>query len=600
MGWIDLTMTEVEGTYLVTTSIQTTQPTFGSIDLLGSWCDDATKVGDNKVESRVVPYHWDDRQRLYRDYLYLQHLHEELLDELRDQLNDCHGVKRSKRYWRIILGPWLNWALPVLLDRWISIDEYRTSKGPLKTIVLTGTTSNKPPNDMAEFMSLVDDPYWNHCLYAELVGRRPEIELLVGPWPDLDPVVPGVTINEVAPTFYQRLWGRLEKMAAQVTSRDKIVLFSTYLSRREEMLLCLRLRQLPITRSTMPVPEVDWQPEVRDWVLAGPSCSPFEEWIRGWIPKHLPRAYLEGYSEVIRCTKMMNWPTSPDLIWTSIAFNSDEVFKMWAAECVEMGTSLVIGQHGGFNGLGKWSSAEDHEISISDRYLSWGWTDGNDERVSPVGVLRPKTWLELDDREPCNALMVLGAGPRQAYRMQAIPVAGQWSDYFDNQCRFIEALPEEVRACLVVRPDRSYLGRNGRDQIIERTPEVIIDDGSENIREQFRKTKLHISTYHGSSILEALVMNIPSVLCLDPSLFEFRDSAITARNQLRDVGIYHDSIESAVDHISNIWRDIEGWWGLNSVQSARNEFLECYARRPTDLLTEIEMVLRDSIVRNTR
>ena len=95
-------------------------------------------------------------------------------------------------------------------------------------------------------------------------------------------------------------------------------------------------------------------------------------------------------------------------------------------------------------------------------------------------------------------------------------------------------------------------------------------------------------------------MNIPSVLCLNSSLFEFRDSAITARNQLRDVGIYHDSIESAVDHISNIWRDIEGWWDLDSVQSARNEFLECYARRPTDLLTEIEVALRDSIVRNTR
>ena len=95
-------------------------------------------------------------------------------------------------------------------------------------------------------------------------------------------------------------------------------------------------------------------------------------------------------------------------------------------------------------------------------------------------------------------------------------------------------------------------------------------------------------------------MNIPTILWLDPSLFEFRDSAITARNQLRDVGIYHDSIESAADHISKIWHDIEGWWDLDSVQSARNEFLECYARRPTDLLTEIEMVLRDSIVRNTR
>jgi len=70
MRRVDLTMTEVEGTCLVTTSIQTTRPAFGSIDLLGSWCDDdAKKTGDTEIESRVVPYHWDDRERLDRDYL---------------------------------------------------------------------------------------------------------------------------------------------------------------------------------------------------------------------------------------------------------------------------------------------------------------------------------------------------------------------------------------------------------------------------------------------------------------------------------------------------------------------------------------------------
>lgn len=594
-------MTDTEGTYLVTTSIKSTWPIAGRVDLLGSWCqDNMENNSDECVVSRVIPYHWDDRERLFHDYLYLKQLHEDLLSELRIQLNKCHGVERSERYWRIVLGPWLNWVLPVLLDRWTSIERYNSLEGPSKTIVLTGTASYSPPNDMAEFMPLVDDPYWNHCLYAELIERRSEIELLVARGPGLGPVERGVTINEVVPTGYQRLWGRLEKMALRATSRDKIVMIATYLSRREEMLLNFKLGQLPMTRRTVSVPEVDWQPKVRDWVLTGPSSSPFEEWIRGWIPRHLPRVYLEGYSELIRCAKTMKWPTNPAVIWTSIAFNSDEVFKVWAAECVEKGTSLVIGQHGGFNGLGKWSSAEDHEIMISDQYFSWGWTDENDERVRPVGVLRPKAWLELDDREPCNVLMVLGAGPRQAYRMQAIPMAGQWNEYFDNQCRFIEALPEEVRNCLVVRPDRSHPRRNGRDQIIERTPDVIIDDGDENIREQFRKTKLHISTYHGTSMLEALVMNIPTIIWLDSSLFEFRDSAIDATNQLRDAGIYHDSLESATDHISKIWNDIEGWWELAPVQTAKDRFLERYARRPTDLLAEIEMVLRDSILRDAR
>ncbi len=74
-------------------------------------------------------------------------------------------------------------------------------------------------------------------------------------------------------------------------------------------------------------------------------------------------------------------------------------------------------------------------------------------------------------------------------------------------------------------------------------------------------------------------------------MFEFRGSVVDAMKILLDVGISHDNLESAAHHISEFWSDVEGWWQLDAVQTARNEFSEHYARRPADLLTEIEMAL---------
>ena len=66
-----------------------------------------------------------------------------------------------------------------------------------------------------------------------------------------------------------------------------------------------------------------------------------------------------------------------------MAFSADDVFKAWAGEKVEQGSPLVIGQHGGHYGVGRCSFPEDHEIAISDCYLTWGWDQKGQPRSNP-------------------------------------------------------------------------------------------------------------------------------------------------------------------------------------------------------------------------
>ena len=38
---------------------------------LGEWCNEYNNKENNSLQN-IIPYHWDDRKKLYKDYNYLQ------------------------------------------------------------------------------------------------------------------------------------------------------------------------------------------------------------------------------------------------------------------------------------------------------------------------------------------------------------------------------------------------------------------------------------------------------------------------------------------------------------------------------------------------
>ena len=107
---------------LITTADERTWELDTPVLFLGEWCRiySRRQIWEN-ISAEVVPYHWDDRDKLKHDFDYIQQLCEELLFELTDQLNSLHGVNYSPRYWHIQLGTWLHVFVSILFDRWSMI-----------------------------------------------------------------------------------------------------------------------------------------------------------------------------------------------------------------------------------------------------------------------------------------------------------------------------------------------------------------------------------------------------------------------------------------------------------------------------------------------
>jgi putative transferase (TIGR04331 family) len=582
---------------LVTTALEETWSDAEPMLFLGEWCRLFERRAHwSTLDAEVLPYHWDDRGKLQADYAYLTVINEELMSELALKLNEIHGVNHSVRYWRILVGPWLGYFTQMFYDRWESIQQANRAHDLSGSIVLTGNEADMVPRDMADFICLFLGDAWNHRIYG-LILRSVGVTLIQKQATESTPrFVRGPSTAGPGAGMKSALKSWLSRAAAVLARDDDVFMINTYLPPGRQAALHRRLRQAPQYWHAAPAQSAGVNWAARTWKLGTEMHRGFEAAVRAAIPQQIPTTYLEGYDTLVQHVNALPWPKTPRLIWTSNAHNSDEVFKAWAAAKVDQGATLVIGQHGGHFGIGRWNFLEDHEMAICDRYFSWGWSAPTETRVVPIGQLKAKRPLEVDHSLQPNALLVTCEVPRYSYWMYSTVVAGQYLGYLEDQYAFLEALPNAVRRQVIVRLYPTtfavpFWSQGARMR--ERLNRTRFDDGRAPIDDLIRKSRLYISTYNATTFLESFSMNVPTVIFWNPEHWELRDSAVPYFDELRQVGIFHDSPASAARHVAAIWDDVGGWWNRPKVQESVQRFMIQYSSLPDDLLDRIERALGD-------
>lgn len=586
--------------FLITTALEETWRDDEPVLFLGEWCRRYSRKDRwSKLDAEVLPYHWDDRAKLHADYQVLQDLHARLLRDLTDQLNTIHGADHGLRYWRILIGLWLGYFIQIAFDRWSSIQQAIAQHELSGTLVLTGREDAMIPNDMGDFTRLFIGDEWNHHLYGAMLRHSAKVPCVWREQTCAD------TAPKAAPTmsWKRRIARSLADwyvQGARVLATDQEAFFlATYLPILDELRMQLRLGQLPRPWHSSPPVQVPADASRREWIVAGENRSEFESWVRAMIPRQIPTAYLEGYAKLVEQAEGLPWPKRPRVIFTSNACFADDVFKAWTAQKAERGSPLVIGQHGGHYGIGRWSFDEDHETAVSDRYLSWGWTDPGQPKIEPVGQLKAKRPLDVRHSQQPGALLVTCALPRQSYVMYSIVVARQWLDYFNDQCAFVESLPASIRDALTVR---LYVHDYGWDQSArwrDRFPDLRLDDGRSDIDDLLRRSRLYIATYNATTFLESFTMDVPTIIYWNKRHWELRDAAIPYFEELKRVGIFHETPESAARHAAAIWDDVDAWWSSPEVREVLMCFKTRYCHLPDDLLGRVENALRETIARSS-
>jgi len=579
---------------LVTSSIESTWPNSGKIIFLGKWCClFGRKDKWSKLDYQISDFHWDDRNKLQSDYVKLETTYEEFLNELHHYLNKLHKKKYSKKFWRILIGPWLYTSINIIYDRWFMLQKVISEEGYLNKISFKDNQSPLISSNMSEFNSKIESDEWNEALYSLIINKFFTSQFNLN-YLDKDIKIPNPK-SEIKDSFYLKIVKKISNKFADIFSKSTdIFIISSHMPIFRQFLLSLKLNQFPVFRfKDEKKITVNSEFQLRDAGLLNSfdETDEFDKVLRKILLDIIPQCYLESFEILLNQSKTQGWPKNPKSIFTCNAYHADDLFKLWAGRKVEKGSKLIIGQHGGNFGMTPMAIHESHQIEIADSWLSWGWENTKKKNVIPVGNF--KSSFKKIKHSPDGNILITGMTlPRFSYYLYSVPIASQLESYFDDQIKFAEHLPDQIQRFLKVR---LYSLDRGWSQF-ERWKSkfgnrIHFDDNKQKLIHSLENCRVFIGTYNATTYIEAFSVNMPSILFWNPNHWEINDITKDLFQKLENEKIFHKSPESAAEHLIEIWDDIDSWWFRESVQNAVNEFKKTFSKQDSNILNSIKICL---------
>lgn len=578
--------------FLVTTALEETWAFDRPVLFLGEWARlhhrrEAWRGIDAVV---AAPVGMDLVQRR-RDFESLQALADRLLQELAASLNTEHRTRHSERYWRIVLGHWLPRYLSLAFNRYRAVECALAEHHVVGTAVLEFKDYTLATRDSLSFLWASNDKVWNHVFYARALQHLGE--------PEPERRMParqasGYAMPEATARPKSDLRGRVVSFARNLLpglrrETDAFIL-NTHLSRFNEALLQLSLRQVPqLWSSPQPVDAVV-DAGRREHLIDVSGTDGFERFARALLCEVLPTCYLEGYPALHAAVEDLPWPARPKFIYTASSFDVDEGFKLWTASKVTQGTPYFAGQHGAGYGSHLYMQTKYvPELTASDAFLTWGWTDGTLQTV-------PAFIFNAAGLKPRRSIREGGLLLVEASMLNQIT---HWDNYHEfglyqeEQFRFAAALPEHIRRQLTVRLHGSHRKFEWADvqRWQDRDPEIVIDTGTETIGRQMERSRLIVYAYDSTGILECLSLNIPVLCFWRDGLNHLSEESQIHYRRLIDVGILVQGPDAVAERVAEVWDNVGKWWDSPEVQEARAAFCDQFARSSPHPVRDLKTLL---------
>ena len=512
-------------------------------------------------------------------------IYEHYLGLVANALNTIHNEHRGKRYWRIVLGPWLHFYLASLFDRWCWVN-CATGKYPQGTTIGLSKHCFVTPSDSIHHVNLLMDDLYNLQLYSRIFDF---LEVPFTNKPHIFDKAKPETAQErnLVIKFFKRVARNIINVLIY-KSTSIIFVRSSYFSIWQEKELFLRSKGLisAIYKPPRQMPDLPINNVLRNRLASLlPQLTDFEGAAIEFLPDEIPKCFIEGYRFLADFSKR-DFPKYPRVIFSSNSFFFDESFKLWAAMQAERGVKILSHQHGNNYGALEWLFGENHEISISDRYYTWGWdTSGSDsEKIVPFIATKlgpPKKNRHTRNDSKNTILMAITS--EQRFALSLISRPSQINTYLNWLFDFICGLTEDSRGSLTVRLHEADHGWDIVQRLREVAPDLRIDTNcTVPFLKELADNGLFVCDHLGTTLLEAFAAGKPSVFFFDPSKVRLRKEAKPYYEELKDVGVlFHDPIQAA-KLVNLIVDDPESWWMDPARQVAVQRFTDRFARASKD------------------
>lgn len=508
---------------------------------------------------------------------YIRELSKRFTPALFSLLNQYHKTNFSDRYWRVLVGPWLDNYIYVLYQRYKTLKDLYQQYGCFRTAGLDLDGFICPVDTHQAIERLKQDAY-NLQLYTKLIKYLSCAEIVEYVRYDEDAVLK--MVEKKKSKYFFLCWCLLRLF----NKRKKIFLFKSYFPKKIRFSWMLKsfgkVMELPevILPAVMCYPD-EYDSSVRNkLVISYNSMDEFEAVLCQFVLEDMPVCFIEGYARYRdSAERVLMLLGDVHGFLTANAWYTHEGFKQVSALGAERGVFLYGVQHGGDYGNTLVNSRCDHEQAITDGYYTWGWSDQRGKSLPMpanklVGVRSTTCQSDL-----YNILYGLTAFPRFDNHDFVLPPS-VFANYLNDQKLFINALSSKSRQALIVRTHIEDMGWQIKERLTSAFPEIKFDNWGCAFMRRLREVKLYICDHLSTTHIEALALGKPTVLFWRPEYFPLSAPAKTYYQGLKDVGILFDDPIAAANAVSGIIKDVEKWWVNPARQEAVKQFCWQYGR----------------------
>ena len=511
--------------------------------------------------------HWKKNSKKKRDYEYLKKIYYSVFDSLSKSLNKYHSLNLSKKNWHIILGPWLNYAIPILWDRWETIHRIKKKFGSIKNINIADNQKNYLKSlDFNNFIDKSQCESWNSEIFKSIIDYDVKWETIYK-----KKKLKKIKYQKNQSKVFVKIIDKIIKIFQKLFIKKSLLLtFSNFEKKFYlENFIKNRIIFRPYTEFDINFDKFKITKIEKNFVLKFKKVKnlKFEDYLSKTLPKIIPLSYLENFKYYIEQAKKIDIKSKN--IFTAFRHYENDLFKVWISV---KDKKLISCIHGGniekeffFNSWQKYSY----------KYITWNKDKRKKNQINlPVNFLlfrkkdKDKSYIKKKE-----LIFLLPHAETKPLRLVDGLFCSEVLEGINKWTKFYKNLDASIK--------KNFFWRLGpfKDQwnVVEK-----LNYGLGNIRvsneknflDDLKKVRVSVHVDLQTTFLETMYMNIPSFVLYNEKFWNVSARGKLIIKKLEKAKIIFYDYEELSKHINKNFSRIETWWETKKVKDARSSFLD--------------------------
>lgn len=547
---------------------------------LGNWALDNKSYFSSK-KSKIKPFIWENKKKFEKDSLYIKKTCKKFYKIISLSLNQTHKSKFSKRFWKILLFPWLYYYISSLYFRWETIKKIKNKS----SIFIFKKNFNKYINSRLSDVYLIVDDNWNQKIFQDIVLFQKKKFIFQK---DKAEITNNFKIKfNLKKIFFIFLPNIFFKFLNYLISKKKTKKFLfiqtsypksffSFFFKRSILINYFYYFLNRVNIFFVNTGNLNFYLREKfsiNFYKKKITKNSFEKFIIKKVTEDLPSYLLEEFHNYLH--RYLKFANSRFII-TSYAIFNKLPNKFYIAEQINRGSKLYLLEHGG--SLAAKKDYLDLDLDLVDKKITWHKPFNNKETRIPTHPFHYHKELcskSIDYSNNSKCIIAGGGDYKHIYHNSYYIKAPQIIYQLNSIKKFYKFLDIKIQQNTFIKPhevwtkDFSFDYINFYKKIFKKN--IIRHTRLEKC---INSAKIVVCVYPQTTFSNAMYSEVPTILFFNKDHYIFHDKFSKLIQQLvKNKIIFYDPRLAAI-HLNEIWKNPYDWYNSYEVKKVRNLFLK--------------------------